>query len=296
MPVTDTPKTTTLTPWFGSNRTNAHRPGELLRGCSWIGVPFGGGMSELRHLTARTIVVGDLHRHQINLAKVVSHPVLGPKLYRSLRRMAFHPEVLAEAQGRCRAKDDLLQRASALPSLFGTKRSFVENDGPSLQWAEDYFVACWMTRSGLAGTDGELTGGLSVRWSASGGDSVVRYRSAVAGLVAWRKILSRATFQCIDCFEFLNAAKDAPGHGFYIDAPWPDAGDGYKHAFSEAHQRRLAKTLAEFESAKVVVRYGRHPLIEELYPRPQWTWLDITGRTQANNDLDEVLILNKAVP
>jgi len=38
-------KVKALMPWFGSNRLLAHRVGELLEGCSWVGVPFAGSMA-----------------------------------------------------------------------------------------------------------------------------------------------------------------------------------------------------------------------------------------------------------
>lgn len=45
---------TTLVPWYGSNRTLAENVGAALKGCSWVGVPFAGGMCELGHIEART--------------------------------------------------------------------------------------------------------------------------------------------------------------------------------------------------------------------------------------------------
>lgn len=158
----------------------------------------------------------------------------------------------------------------------------------------NYFITAWMGRSGQALTDAEYKGGLAVRWNASGGDSVVRWRSAIEALRAWRKILARATFTVLDCFEFLDKCKDEDGHGLYCDPPWPDDGDKYTHKFTESMQRRLAARLAEFQRMRVVVRYGDHPLIRELYPEPHWTWHWVTGRTQANKEKAEVLLVNKA--
>lgn len=55
----ETPTTTALAQWFGSNRILGHAVGEALAGCRWVGIPFAGGMPELLHLTARTVVVSD---------------------------------------------------------------------------------------------------------------------------------------------------------------------------------------------------------------------------------------------
>lgn len=77
---------TTLLPYFGSNRTLGHKVGELLAGCTHVAVPFAGGMGELLHIPARTIVASDLNRFAINLARVLAHPDMGPRLVRDLRR------------------------------------------------------------------------------------------------------------------------------------------------------------------------------------------------------------------
>lgn len=272
-------KVTALAPWFGSNRMLASEVGTLLSGCEWVGVPFAGGMSELPHIQARTIVANDLHRHVINLARVAAHPRRGAILYRRLRRLAFHPDTLRHAQSRCR---DIEQTVADMVS---------EED--MIEWAENYFVTAWMGRSAKAGTDGEFGGGLPIRWNANGGDSCVRYRSAVKSLLEWRRVLERVNFDCRDAFEFLEEkCKDSPGHGIYCDPPFPDAGDSYRHDFTEADQRRLAKTMARFCEAKVVMRFYDHPLIRVIYPETSWYWKRLVGRKSTNEASPEVLITN----
>lgn len=266
---------TTLAPWFGSNRTLAAEVGKLLKGCRWVGVPFAGGMSELEHINAPTIVVSDLHWHVINLAEVVADPVRGPELYRRLKRAAFHEITLAEAQRRMKLHESI-------------ETQWV----PSLEDAYHYFICCWLGRSAKAGTDSEFSGGLPVRWTSSGGDSNTRFRSATSALLKWRKIMQRCNFVCMDYAEFLGSVKDQAGHAVYLDPPWPDDGDKYKHKFSEGDQRNVAKLVAAFEHTRVVIRYGDHPLIRELYPKPDWTWIEQTSRTQANTAKREVLIIN----
>src|SRR5690242_9444980 len=87
--------------WYGANTALAHRVGELLGGVAWAGVPFAGGMCELRYLKARSLVVSDKHRHVINLARVIADRDLWGELVRRLNRLPFHPDVLAESQARC---------------------------------------------------------------------------------------------------------------------------------------------------------------------------------------------------
>lgn len=273
-------KTKALAPWFGSNRTLAHHVGDQLAGCEWVGVAFAGGMSEVAHIAARTVVVNDLHRGIINLARVTADPVLGPKLIRALRRVAFHPDELHAAQERCR-------------TFLGGE--YQPGSRTSFEYALSYFVSAWMARNGTAGTRRELDAPLSVRFDAGGGDSVVRFRSAGASLREWRTVLARCTFTVLDVDEFIDRVKDKPRHGLYLDPPFPGPGDNYAHRFTEEQQRQLAARLAAYKVCRVVCRFYRHPLIEELYPAPRWRWLDLDGgRKQSNaKDAPEVLIVNE---
>lgn len=274
-------KVTALAPWFGSNRSLAHRVGHELRGCNWVAVPFAGGMCELRHLTARTILVGDQHRHVINLANVLRSDEYGPMLIRELRRVPFHADALAHAQAVCRAAEG--KRFGALGEDWGV--CYAE--------ALSYFVCCWMGRASKAGTGDEFRSGLSVRWDAGGGDSATRFRSAVESLRDWRAIMPRCTFVVTDAFAMLDKVKDQAGCGVYCDPPFPDVGDEYRHKFTEAQHRELARRLSAFKKARVVARFYRHPLVEELYPAPHWRWLELAGgKTQANKAAPEVLLLN----
>jgi len=274
-------KVTTLAPWFGSNRTLAHAVGEALNGCRWVGVPFAGGMSELAHFAAPTIVVNDIHRHVMNLAAVTATTRGFRELCQGLSRLPFHPDVLAFAQNHC----EEMERGGW---TFGTADAQL-----SERWAINYFIASWMGRSGKAGTDDEFKGNLSIRWNANGGDSNTRYRSAVQSLRAWHRIMRRCNFSTLDVFDFLGKVQDAKGHGIYCDPPFPDAGDAYKHKFTEAQHRQLAATLAAFTEARVVCRFYDHPLIRELYPDSRWAWRHFVGRKQSNADALEVLLTNE---
>lgn len=279
----DTPKVTALAPWFGSNRSLAHRVGELLDGCKWVGVPFAGGMSELLHITAPTVLVSDLHRHVLNLAAVVANELDCPRLVRMLDALPYHPDVLAAAQARCAERE-----AAADADWFGGGPQPLPCD---LLWARDYFVSAWMSRNGSAGTRGEFAAPLSVRWCAGGGDSAQRFRSATDSLAAWSAVMRRCTFVRCDVFKFVPDAPDLPRHGLYLDPPFPDAGDGYKHGFTTEDQRRLSRLLARFERTRVVVRYYDHPLIRELYAGWHWEHPE-GGKTQTNQAAPEVLLTN----
>ena len=243
-------------------------------------------MSELRHIDARTVLVGDLHAHVINLANVLRHPALGPMLIRDLRRLPFHEYQLRHSQ------DHMLRVETrgfqGDPEVEGMETSYVD--------ALNYFVCAWMSRNGKAGTAGEFTAGFSVRWDAGGGDSALRFRNAVEALRDWRRVFARCTFVVMDVFDFLAKVKDEPGHGVYLDPPFPDAGKPYQHNCGDtpADQRawhvRLRNAVERFTRCRVVCRFYAHPLIEELYPRGRWAWSELTGRKQSNAAGPEVLL------
>lgn len=251
--------------------------GKAMSGCEWVGIPFAGGMSEVPHITARALLVNDLHRDIINLANVVAHGDGNAWLRDAAQQMPFHPDVLKQAQDYCNGNPIELNGCDPLRALW-------------------YFVAVWMGRSANAGTDGELTGNLAMRFTASGGGSNVRYRSAIESLEAWGKTLKRCEFSCLDFREFLAKCHDRPKYGIYVDAPWPDDGDGYKHKFTPEQHLLLATRLEEFTKTRVVVRFGDHPMIRDLYRESHWDWKPLTSRTQANEDKSEFLILNRCCP
>lgn len=282
--MTTIPTIAAIAPWFGSNRMNAERVGELLKGRAWVGIPFAGGLCEVPHIDARTVAVNDLHSHVINLARVTSDPVLGPRLYRLLKRAVFHPETLEAAQ----------QEAGSVAAA-----GLVDVDNETrLAAAASYFVSQWMGRSGNAGKSREFAGQLPIRWTSSGGDSNTRYRSAVASLLDWRRVLARCNFTTLDAFEFLANCKDQSDHGIYCDPPFPDAGEEYLHnagrtkSEQRAWHEKLAAAVGRFQSARVVMRFYDHPLVRDLYPETRWTWQRFTGRTQSNGKAEEVLLMN----
>mgnify|MGYP006053714059 FL=1 len=264
---------TALIPWYGSDRMVVEELTEHLKGCSWVGVPCAGGMAALKYITARTIVVNDLHRHAINLARVIKDKDLFPQLIETATSLPFHPDVLAEAQLKARHYQGKL------------------GDTPNLSAAIAYFIAVWMGRSGNAGTSAEFKGKLALRWNAGGGDSNIRYRSAIAAAEEFHAILQRCTFSTLDIFEFLDLVKDEAEHGLYIDAPWPGAGDKYLHTVENEFHAKLSLRLLEFQKVRLVVRYSDHELVRGLYPEREWRREHRTGRDQANQGKGELLII-----
>lgn len=204
---------TALAPWFGSNRMLGPEVGRHLQGCDWVGIPFSGGMCEVPHITARTLVINDVHNAIITLGRVTSDEVLGPRLYRRLRRKLVHPAELQSAQ----------ERTHAIGEIAESTKDQISED-LLLSWAEQYFTAVWIARAGAAGTDHELDASLALRWNAGGGDSAKRYQNAIRSLNAWRRTLRRATFSTLDVFAFLDKCQDLPKHGIYCDQPFQALG------------------------------------------------------------------------
>lgn len=271
-------KSERLLPWFGSNSENAADAGVMLRGCRWVGIPFGGGMSEVPYIEARQILVNDRHRHVINLCCVLQDDAKRQWLIEQADAMPYHPDMLATAQRKALEFADAMERGETLKSGH--------------EAALAYFVACWMGRGGKAGTAAEFDGELPIRWNANGGGSNRRYRTAIEALDVWGEAFRRCEFVCLDGFEFLAKCRDEPETGLYVDAPWPDAGEEYRHRFGEADQRRLAEVLRGFGQSRVVLRFGEHPLIRELYREADgWVWHPLTSRNQANRVKPEFLIV-----
>lgn len=272
-------KVTAMLPYYGANRMGAELVGELLAGCAWVGVPYAGGMSELLHITASTILVNDLNFHAINLARCIKDSDMRACLIEEVDNALFHPRELQEAQARCEAET---------PHI----RAIVEKGSRALDGARDYFISQWMGRSGNSGTDREFKGALPVRWTSSGGDSCKRYRSATEALKELGVIFRRCSFVCMDAAEVIAETKDQDGHGLYVDRDWPDEGELYKHhEAGEASHRATHDALMRFKKTRVVVRYGIHPMIEKIYSRDNWRWVTQDTRTQGNNVKDEVYLV-----
>jgi len=284
-------KVAAVAQWHGSCRASCERIGTALGDLVWCGVPFAGGMPELPYIRTRTGIANDLHRHLINLARVIrSRPA---DLVARLDEKVFHVDELAEAQALCRRRERIVG------DLFGCAASMEDPpdnllgvDG-DLDWAVAYFVSTWMTRGGNAGTKNEFSSGLSMRFSGGGGGSAVRFRSAIDSILGWSKVLDRWEFSTLDVFEFLDKVEDVPTSGLYLDPPWPNLGKNYAHRVDDGFHRKLAARLLRFEKAKIVVRYGNHPLIVAAYLPDAWAWEKATTRNSGNNDVDEVLLVRR---
>lgn len=265
-------------PWFGSDCSVAEQYAGLLKDCSWIGIPFCGGLSIVAHLveTAGEIVCNDRHRLAINLYQIVSNPLTREDLVNDLEATPFHESILRESQEFCKK--------------IGHDR-WIEMT--PREAAFHYFVTCWMGRSGKAGTLSEFNGGLAMRWDAGGGSSPLRFQTAVRSLQeVWGPICERCSFLCMDYTDLLAKVKDDPKCAVFADPPWVGAGDDYRHSFTRADHLELFHRLDSFSKTKIVIRYGDDPLIRDLYRGVLWHIREITSRDQANGGVKELCITN----
>lgn len=271
-----TDKITALCPWFGSARGQAKQIGAAFAGIKWAGVLFGGSLCEIPAMLAakvNSISVNDKHENLINLARVMADEMLGPKLYRQLRREPFTESTLDCAQAYFR-------------------NGGIDLSEPHLCAAINYFICAWAGRNGKAGTTGELKGGLSVRWGATGGDSAARFSGAVWSIRDWRRVLARCTLFCMDWRDFIVKCKDVRENGIYADPPWPGLGVGYVHTFTDTEHWELSQSLNGFDKARVILRTGDSKLMRDLYPADLgWVWRAMLGRNQAGKETAEYLVI-----
>jgi site-specific DNA-adenine methylase len=266
-------------PWFGADTLVCEQYAALLADCKHVTVPFCGGLSIVAHLveSAGEIVCNDTHSHAINFYAVISNDLFRRQMIETLERMPFSQQLLEQAQEIC-------------------KRIVPRTTWPDVDLATQYFVTCWMGRSGKAGTKSEFNGGLAMRWDAGGGSSPLRFQTAVRSIQEfWGPICERCSFVCLKWPQIIAKVKDDPKCGIYADPPWVGAGDDYVHQFDSTAHRYLCEALSAFTKAKVVIRYVDDELIRKFYGgRPQWHIREVTSRDQANGGVKELCITNFA--
>lgn len=276
---------TALAPWFGGKRTLAPRIVAELGPHRTYWEPFCGSLAVLlAKPRCSTETVNDLHRDLINLARVIRHQDLGPKLYRRLRRVLVCQTLLEEARGDLHGSD---LDADPLPNV---------------DRAEAFFVNSWLSMSGTAGTH-EAFGtrrGIARRFSSLGGAPGIRFAAAVRSIPAWRNRMSQVMILNDDGLTLCEKIEDRSGTVIYADPPYLVKGGSYLHDFDSEDHARLAEVLRRFRRTRVVVSYYAHERLADLYPG--WTAIacpvvkalvnqgrrDQSGRVEA----PEVLLVN----
>jgi DNA adenine methylase len=238
-------KITAIAPWFGGKRTLAPVIVRELGKHTVYWEPFCGSMAVLLEKPqCQSETVNDLNGDVTNLARVVASDD-GPILFERLSRTMFAEALVGEAKER--------RREGGLSNL------------DSAYW---FFVESWMGRNGVAGTRASNTA-FCVRYTSNGGDSAVRFKSAVSSIPAWAHRLTGVTVLTRDGFEILERIEDKPGTVIYCDPPYFSKGAKYVHDFEADDHERLASLLSRFKKTRVVVSYYAHDRLKELYP--DWT-------------------------
>lgn len=279
-------KITAIAPWFGSKRTLAPRIVEALGQHRAYWEPFCGSCAVLfAKPIASSETVNDLHGDLVNLARVVKDENLAVDLYGRTARFMLHEDLFVEAANRWKAR-------SRQPAP----------DSPCVDRAEEFMVCSWFGRNGVAGT-ASYNQGFSARYTANGGHAATRWRSVVESIPAWHERLRGVTILNRDAFELLSRIDDDKSVAIYCDPPYLVKGAKYVHDFESADHGRLAKALARFQRARVVVSYYEHSQLAELYPG--WTKINCPttkamvsqGKRDAGHDVKapEVLLVNDGV-
>jgi site-specific DNA-adenine methylase len=273
----DDMRVTAILPYYGCDRMVLESTDAWLSKTRHLGVVFAGSDSIVLRQAGKlpTVLCNDLHRHSINLGRVIASPTLKEKLAKRLAKKLFHPDELSTAQAKAKA--------------------WKPTDTPDLDAATWYFISQWMGRSAMAGTKNEFSGGLSIRWGSGGGDSNRRYRSAVESLDAWHAAMLCCSFSTEDFRVFLakSLKQDKRSHAIYCDPPFPAGGERYLHAFTPQDHRDLRDAVAKFTATRVLMRYYDHPRVQKLYAdKDKWRWQPVAGRKSTNDKVGEVLITN----
>ncbi len=252
---TDKPIIKAIAPWFGGKRNLAPRIVAELGEHRSYWEPFCGSMAVLLAKPKSTFeTANDLNGSLINLARVIQDSHLGPELYRRLRRTLCHENLFRQAAEQ-------------------VKRGEYEPDGTMpdhLLWAYNYFVAAWLGRNGVTGTQ-SYNQGYCVRYSSKGGHAAKRWASAVDSIPAWRRRMREVTILCKDGLELIGKIADEAGTAIYVDPPYLTKGAKYVHDFKDHDHIALAGLLGRFTNARVVVSYYDDPRLDELYPADRWT-------------------------
>lgn len=286
-----------LAPWMGSKRTMAkdiiHQLGPHLQYFD----PFCGSLAVPLHKEpSRYETVNDIHADIYTLARVIQDATMAPKLYERLSRTLVSDMVLEDAQ------EALTEDYS--PAARGNERVAREEMVNRAYW---YFVASWLMRNGIAGTeDAEAIGkrwSLCVRYTPTGGSPTVRFTSAIESIPAWHHRLRNVVILWRDGFELIEKKiPDRSDTCIYVDPTYLVEGRSsarYTHEMKPEDAPRLAELLSRFKKTRVVVSYYDCDEVRDLYEG--WTFIDksrqknlhaASGRGERRKEAPEVLIVN----
>lgn len=277
-----------IAPWFGSKRTLAPLIVEELGPHNYyFGLCCGSLSVEFAKQESHHETVCDLHSDLTNLAWVLQDESAAVRLFNRCQKTMYCNSVY---QRSCDWLDNVRPWVKNGMDL--------EAERPNLDWAYHYFLASWMGRNGTAGTE-RVNYQIATRWTAGGGSGPLRFMSAVDSIPPWCQRIRNMHILQRDCFDVLSNIEDADLACIYADPPYIEEGGKYLHSFGAAQHVQLAKELARFKKARIVVSYYEHPILADLYAG--WTKIDCSRakhlsaqnkRGAARGVAPEVLLIN----
>lgn len=282
-------KLNAIAPWFGGKRTMAPVIIEQLGPHSYYFEGCFGGLSIIfGKEPSEHECVCDLHGGVTNLALCVQRDDLAAEIFDRLQRTLYSDELYGYSKEwleGCEPKDDV-DRPVVLDA----------------DWAYHYFIASWMGRNGVAGTE-RANYQIATRWTSGGGSGPLRFRNAVDSIPAWCERLRNVQILRRDMFDLLGKIEDAPGTVIYVDPPYlaetMSGKSRYLHNFEHKDHMNLCWGLRKFKKARVIVSYYAHPSLEIMYPG--WNLIDCsrhkhlhcqTKRVSTRTEAPEVLLIN----
>lgn len=264
-------KTKSALSYFGSDSEVAPYLAAKLNHCKHVSIPFVGGGSIIPFILARGIVASDKNALAINFYQVMA----------GLHGKATRDYLIHRCQ-------HTLSHPAELSKAFRQLDAVPEADRA---WA--YWAICWIPRKGKGGTTVAGSVKPSVRRNADGGNNASRLRAVADDLDGWASHFERCEF-VEGCFrDEMPKYADRPENGYYIDAPWVEAGQRYQHSFEDVDHVDLEAYARRFNSGTVLIRYGENDWIRDLYSGEHWAIESSESRTQANNRKPELWIMNR---
>jgi DNA adenine methylase len=255
----DPPRVTALAPWFGGKGTLAPLIVQELGPHTGYWEPYCGSCAVLFAKPAIPFEqVNDLHGDLINLAMVLASDRWEDLCSRALRTLGAETLYVA-----CRQALRQPLEVPACPAV-------VEPRHVERAWA--FLVVSWQGLNGTAGTNA-YNQCWSIRWSSTGGRW--GWSRVPEAIPWWHNRLRTVTILNRDGLEVIGKIRDAPGVAIYVDPPYYKKSDRYLYDFAREDHGRLARALARFHKARVVVSYYDHAEIRRLYKG--WTAVPILG-------------------
>ena len=299
-----------IVPWFGAKRTLAP---QIVREFGEHRSYYELGCGSLAVLLAKPTVTHemavDLHGDLINLAMCLASP-RWRELYEAVDRIALCDRLMDAY--RQEMKSDLL----AVP----TSPEAVTAD--HIIRASRYLAMSWICRQGTAGSR-RSNCRMSPKWTSGGGGQGIRWRAAVDSVPVWHDRLKGVVIVHRSLFGVLSKIEDESGTAIYVDPPYfrstrsQGGRSHYEYDFLDSDDlctpwsderplfvdeaddhARLARELARFKRARVLVSYYDHPRLARLYPREGWTKRclqavkKVRGAEQRHVVATEVLLIN----